>query len=205
MKKWIFLASIVGVIWLGYYAVVAKHRPDPMVERQQAPVVKVESEKGLGTGFMVAPDLIATAYHVVNAPGNIVITFRGGGTVSAHVMYFSDAHDLALLMIEPVADMPLATLDCRHPEAGEVVSTVGFPGRLPYVITYGKVASADPYEDGTFVLNLMVVNGNSGGPVYDKDGEVIGLIDGSLYLAGSPESLATMVSSEDICNAMPAP
>ncbi len=143
--------------------------------------------QGLGSGFVVDPDgLIVTNHHVVEGADSVTVRFAGLGDFTAEVVGSDEQTDIALLAIEPDAPLPTLTLgnsDLVRP--GEDVFAVGNPFGLGGTVTKGIVSAtqrdiqAGPYVD--FIQTDAAINrGNSGGPLFNMAGEVIG-VNSAIY------------------------
>lgn len=138
---------------------------------------------GYGTCFAVSPDgLILTSHHVVSNAKRITIYFDGLAKQTATIEGSSQATDLVVLKVTeaPTAYLPLAPL--RSATVGEDVFTYGFPastilGKEPK-FTDGVISSLTGLRDeATFMqISVPIQPGNSGGPVVNDAGEVVGIV-----------------------------
>ena len=136
-----------------------------------------------GTGFFVAPRFVLTNHHVIKDCGNnpIQVSYPSGHPQSATIFGQDETNDLALLQTE-LTDNGIASLRFA-PRLGEPVATYGFPlaGLLSSTgnFTLGNVTSLAGLNDDTRVLQTStpVQPGNSGGPLLDMSGSVIGVLE----------------------------
>jgi serine protease Do len=143
-----------------------------------------------GTGFVVAPDLIATNYHVVEGGSAWEIAFPTTGTKLRLALVVADkANDLALLRVidNPIQDLkPLAIVPSRGARLGEELYTVGFPlsGLLSggHKVATGVLSATAGIEDDPRLFQITVPTqpGNSGGPIFNSRGEVVGVLASTL-------------------------
>jgi len=136
-----------------------------------------------GTGFVLAKDgrrsLVVTNFHVVadrwNLGADDVLLTQGAREYDGEIVRVEPAADLAL--IEVLADLPALTPASELPAIGDPVMVVGSGASLEGTITTGVLSSLDRELDGqTYLQFSAVVNpGNSGGPVLDAAGNVIGV------------------------------
>jgi S1-C subfamily serine protease len=151
-------------------------------------IVRIENTtcdgEDVGTGFLVAPRLVATVEHVID--GGVQITLKQNGKVVAHgtVIGLDSARDLALVRTDKPVLGYRFKLAARAPRLGEDVAAIGFPLALPLTVTRGSVSGMDRTIpiDGLKRRNLVqtdaAVNpGNSGGPLITDSGTVVGLVD----------------------------
>jgi serine protease Do len=134
-----------------------------------------------GSGFFISPDGYAvTNYHVVERGQNIEIQTDDGKTYAAKVVGTDPKTDLALLKVDGRTDFPYVRFADKQPRIGDWVIAVGNPFGLGGTVTAGIVSArgrdigAGPYDD--FIqIDAPVNKGNSGGPTFDVDGNVIGV------------------------------
>lgn len=152
-----------------------------------------QNVKSIGTGFFISPDgLLATNYHVVENSNKLVIEMlRDGVSASyiAKVVQVDKANDLAVIKIDDPSFTPLAKLPYRIKssglaEVGSSVFTLGFPFALMGMgkevkFSDGKVSSKTGYNQdiNSYQTTVPVQPGNSGGPLFDQNGQLIGIIN----------------------------
>jgi S1-C subfamily serine protease len=135
---------------------------------------------GLGSGFALADGLIVTNRHVVGQPRQVGIATWDGRSFEADVEGIALDADLAILRV-PGADLPVARLRTDPIVVGELVAAIGYPGGGPATITTGTVVgrrtSTFAGEDSlVIVTDAAVRQGNSGGPLVDAEGRVVGVV-----------------------------
>lgn len=136
-------------------------------------------ELGLGTGFAIAPDgLIATAWHVIGDGRQIRIELQDGRKLPVTEVFASSSQlDLAILRVESLnlPTLPLA-LEDRTPQGREIVA-LGHPEGFRNAIVSGVISGYQEI-DGIEMLQLAmsIERGNSGGPVLDRQGRVVGIV-----------------------------
>jgi serine protease Do len=136
---------------------------------------------GQGSGFFISADGYAvTNNHVVDKADTVEITTDDGKTYTAKVIGTDPRTDLALIKVEGRSDFPHVKLAGAAPRIGDWVLAVGNPFGLGGTVTAGIVSArgrdigAGPYDD--FIqIDAPVNKGNSGGPTFDVDGNVIGV------------------------------
>lgn len=157
----------------------AVRRLEDVVGAVTESVVTVRTSDGLGSGFAVRPDLVATSGHVVGDHGGVDLVDRRGGRWRGTVTARSVEADLALVRLEPDAP-PFPVLPLRAAatlKAGEEVVAVGSPLGLDHTVTRGIVSGLRRMGSVTIVQTDAALNpGNSGGPLVDTTGRVVGVV-----------------------------
>jgi len=144
-------------------------------------------EEGLGTGVVInAQGSIITARHVVAGARAISVTFADGTKLDASVTAEDASHDTAVLApasLPPVI-VPAVIGNSRGINIGDEAYAVGHPLGLAFSMSAGVISGLDrsiPISDGTKLSGLIqfdtAVNpGNSGGPLLNRDGQVVGIV-----------------------------
>lgn len=138
-----------------------------------------EGTDGIGSGFIVSEDgLIATNLHVIGEARRLQIEMHDGKTYDVTAVQASDSHhDLAMLKIDAKGLKPLTLGDSSKVHQGDPIVAMGAPEGLGFSIVQG-VLSATRDVDGLEMLQVAVPieKGNSGGPLLDMQGNVLGLL-----------------------------
>jgi len=147
-----------------------------MPERAPQPVT------GVGSGFLVdSSGYVVTNNHVIDGAQNIEIKLNDGRTFPAKIVGTDPKTDLGLLKIESDAALPFVSFgDSDQMRVGDWVLAVGNPFGLGGTVTVGIISARNrdinsgPYDD--FLQTDAAINrGNSGGPMFNLEGEVIGV------------------------------
>lgn len=134
-----------------------------------------------GSGFFISADgFIVTNNHVVDGATNLQIVMDDGTRLDARLVGTDPRTDLALLKAERQQPFPFVRFGQAQPRVGDWVIAIGNPFGLGGTVTAGIVSArgreigAGPYDD--FIqIDAPVNRGNSGGPTFDVDGNVIGI------------------------------
>jgi serine protease Do len=191
------LAAVVAVAALTIRPSLA-----PRVPRMTAPVVNVRASKlhggtslpfvgryvprrisqALGSGVIVdGSGLILTNHHLIDGADQVTVALADGKSFKASVVGEDPDIDIALLRIEPSARLPAAPLgDSSRLRVGDFVVAVGNPFGLEHTVTSGIVsANARVLHEGPHApliqTDASINPGNSGGPLYDLDGNIVGI------------------------------
>ena len=138
--------------------------------------------RGVGSGFIISPDgSILTNHHVIDGAERILVTLSDGRAIRARVVGTDPDTDIALLKIDGQSQLPVARMgDSANLRMGEWVCAIGNPLGYEHSVTVGVVsylgrklfdASLDDYIQTDAAINF----GNSGGPLINMSGEVIGI------------------------------
>ena len=152
------------------------------VYREAHPAVfRVEVAEGpRGTGFFVGKDEALTAYHVVAGKREVVLYTAAGTRLKARVVGFSEPRDLAYLKAEGEGPRALPLGPPTPPRPGEAVLHIGNGRGEVLAPRYGRVlrleASPSPFlPQGLVETSLPLAPGDSGGPVLNREGRVLGV------------------------------
>jgi S1-C subfamily serine protease len=182
---------------------------DPDVLRAGRSVVRVLGTAcGLGvegSGWIAKPGVVVTNAHVVAGENDTTVTTQGGASLDAVPVRYEPRNDLALLRVD--AELPTLPI-APDPRRGEGGAVLGYPENGPFAITPARlgdtrtVLSEDSYGRGPIrrriaFLRADVRSGNSGGPLVDSRGRVLGTVFAATT-TGSPGGFSipgTVVSS----------
>jgi len=158
-----------------------------------------------GSGVLVTADgKVMTAAHVVNAMDEITVEAVGGQQVIARVVASEPGADLSLLQLDRVpAEMkPSPMADSRTVRVGDQVMIIGAPYGLSHSMSVGWISARWPpntvYKSmplAEFFQTTATINtGNSGGPMFNMAGEVIGIVSHNISKSGGSEGLGFVVT-----------
>jgi len=164
---------------------------EELVQRVLPAVVEITTAGGSGSGFFVTSDgILVTNAHVVENETSVSVVMATGKLLQSMNIYVDQDRDLALVKV-PVEGNAFLKLSLATPSLGSDVIAIGTPGApiaglLPNTVTKGIVsgvrrfpdsAIADlPKLDGVWIqTDAMINHGNSGGPLLNRSGEVVGI------------------------------
>ncbi len=152
-------------------------------------VLRVRTPTGLGSGFLIHPDgYVVTNHHVINGEHEIALTLFENGPNELRPILFNQirivalsAHlDLALLKIENLGTRKLPTLPLGRSEVleqGDEIFSIGSPLGFDRTVSQGIISHKNRQVNGQLYLQstTQINPGNSGGPLFNLQGEVIGV------------------------------
>lgn len=152
------------------------------------------SQAAAGSGFVITSDgYILTNYHVIEGASSIKVAFVDGTTYDAKLVGGEQENDIAVLKIEATGLKPVIIGDSDNIKVGEQVVAIGNPlGELTFSMTQGIVSAKDRTiaMQNNEVMNMIqtdtaINSGNSGGPLFDMYGQVIGITSAKLSNSGA--------------------
>lgn len=206
----LFVAGLVCGLVAVAVALVAAGQPGALdaraVYERAAPSVGVvravaDGRAGVGTAFVVDREgWLLTAAHVARRAQRLEVVLPGREPLPARLVGYDARRDVAVLRVTPPAPLPALEIAIDAPRVGDPVVVIGTPRGRPGVMSTGVVAAVPVSlpgmaRDVLVRLTARVAPGNSGGPVLNAAGGVVGLVIARTSEGGSPAtdagSLAT--------------
>ena len=209
----------VFVVVLAWFPVGVQAQDAEELFRKVSPSVVVVRAKGravdgtrglvtfseIGSGVLISTDgKVMTAAHVVHAMDEIVVEVLGGETVPARVVASEPAADLSLIQLAhiPKGAQPARLGDSDKVHVGQQVLVIGAPYGLSHSFSAGWISAkwlpntayrAMPLAE-FFQTTATINSGNSGGPMFNMAGEVIGVVSHNISKSGGSEGLGFVVT-----------
>ena len=213
------LLGVLAAVVFGWFAGGAEAQDAEELFRKVSPSVVVVRAKGravdnarglvvfteIGSGVLISADgKVMTAAHVVHDMDEILVEFLGGEAVPARVVASEPAADLGLLRLTqiPKGAQPARLGDSDKVRVGQQVVVIGAPYGLSHSISGGWISArwlpntayrAMPLAE-FFQTTATINSGNSGGPMFNMAGEVIGLVSHNISKGGGSEGLGFVVT-----------
>lgn len=183
--------------------VVVRTREREVAARGQGQTVNVS---GVGSGVLISVDgKVMTAAHLVHTADEITVEFLDGEVMEARVIASEPEADAALLQLEhvPAGALGAKLGDSDKVEVGDQVFIVGAPYGIGHTLTAGHISARhkpntvySEFSLAEFLQTDAAINqGNSGGPMFNMAGEVIGIVSHIISKSGGFEGLGFVVTS----------
>ncbi len=160
-----------------------------------------QRSNALGSGFIVSPDgFIVTNNHVIESADEISVEFYHGGNLDAHIVGRDTRTDIALLKVDSKDPLPFVEFgDSDAAHVGDWVLAIGNPLGQGFSVSAGIVSARNRTLQGSyddFIQTDAAINrGNSGGPLFDMNGKVIGVNTAILSPNGGSIGIGFAMSS----------
>ena len=173
-------------------------KPEELYRKASPAIVLIvagnQAPRSLGSGFVINPQgLIVTDEHVISRYRQIYIKTADGVVYPATVVSRNAKLDLALVQIQPRVALPSLRLRTIPPQIGQRIYTIGNPLGMEKSISDGIVSRLE--DDGYVQYTAATNPGNSGGPLLNEEGEVIGVVRLSLAKISTGINFAIPASS----------
>jgi len=210
LKGGLRLAALGGLLMATLIGCAAS--PNTGVTPLHRSTVLIEHEQGHGSGLIVGPSRVLTAYHVVQGDGLAVRFFNGMANVGK-VVWKDIERDLAVIDVAIPQGHGRALLSCEEPEPGEHVIAIGHPIQSQWVLMGGYLPNSGLVAGRYVSLGFPVGLGTSGGPVFNDQGEVVGITLAILAERNSTEAaydefkdtgIGLMLPTSEFCHTLGA-
>jgi serine protease Do len=191
------IVSVVGTVWVASYMDSAREAQFKELSKNVTQIARTQKilEKDIaetkkkgkgfqgnysGTGFLISKSgYLITSYHVVKGADSVNIENEKFGTLRASVLYNDPANDVSILKIDTAVQSLPFTIEKDETNLAEGVYTLGFP-REDVVFGEGAISALSGYKQNpnSYQVSVPVNPGNSGGPLLNSKGDLVGMISG---------------------------
>lgn len=164
------------------------------------------SSMGLGSGVLIRDNYVITAAHVVANAKAIMVEFYGGEKIAAVPYRISKIADVAVIKLEKAPTEAREAVIGKSDETriGDEIFVIGAPMGLTYSLSTGIISGRhsekNPLDDSKalefFQTDAAINTGNSGGPMFNSKGEVIGIVSSILSRSGGFEGIGFAATSQ---------
>ena len=189
-----------------YPVVVSAETVDLYSSSWDKGVVVVLYGSKYGTGWWVNEHYVVTAAHVMDYSSNVEVSIlHGDYKAVGEVVYIDEIYDIAIIRVDnPPSQQYVFKLSLKSPSKGDTIFVIGYPYEIYRITKDLKIMSATPRvvqgiiawvypDENIFEFSAPTDAGNSGGPIVNENGEVVGLV--SFALKGEA---ATMYYASDV-------
>lgn len=178
------LPQTISIPAIDFIKTSARLSADETIQEYKEAVVVVETRDSRGTGFAVTADgTILTNHHVIEGEDSVTVGFPEDGLFEAEVTEVYPDIDLAVLQTDGEELPYLSLADRAEYKQGEHIYFIGNPLNFNGIANEGKMIGPEKlsdWEQEVLMIEAPVYRGNSGSPVINKQGEVIGVIFATL-------------------------
>jgi hypothetical protein len=155
------------------------------IEQAVQSSVTIKTSKGHASGFFISKNgYLITNYHVISDTSKLEIILNDGSKFIPKIVRFNKESDIALLKIEKDNIVPFKLTDIEQAGIGKEIYVIGTPSAedLSQTLTKGIISSVRKQANGSKIIqtDASISRGNSGGPLIDKEGRLLGIINTKL-------------------------
>lgn len=189
-----------------------KAAPAALIEKPFTTVrIDITKEKGdgHGSGVSLGHGVFLTAGHVTEDATSLTVKTRAGKSGTAEVLWSNHAYDVSIIYVEALKDEPGSPMACAATTIGEDITIVGNPLDTEFATSWGRISSLEKTGlenmDGKGLWRSLVTMdataapGVSGGPIFDNDGEIVGILVSGAVSDRGTFGYSYMVPSTAIC------
>jgi serine protease Do len=186
-----------------FFGTPGPRTPSPAPRGRRAPQAQEEEvQRGVGSGFIISADgYVLTNAHVVDGADEVLVTMTDRREFKAKVLGSDKRSDVALLKVDGASLPRLLVGDSGKIRVGEWVIAIGSPFNLDNTVTAG-IISAKARDTGDYLpliqSDVAVNPGNSGGPLINMRGEVIGINSQIATLSGGYNGISFAVPIDEV-------
>lgn len=163
---------------------------------------------GHGSGVSLGHGVFLTAAHVTEGATTLTVKTRAGKSGTAEILWLNHAYDVSIVYVEALKDEPGSPMSCSATAIGQEITIVGNPLNTEFATSWGHVSSLgktglENLDKGLWrelvTMDATAAPGVSGGPIFNKDGEIVGILVSGAVSDRGTFGYSYMVPSTAIC------
>ncbi|WP_025026923.1 S1 family peptidase [Caldalkalibacillus mannanilyticus] len=177
-----FLPTVINIPALQFLKTSNMLSKQEAIQEYKQAVVIVETNDSKGTGFNISPEgLIVTNHHVIQNHSSVIVRFPDGSAYRSEPIASHEEYDVAILQVQTETDeLPVLKLKEQYLFTdSEPIYFIGNPLSFSQIANEGTIVEQvhiSEQEKSVLIIDANVYRGNSGSPVIDHEGEVIGVV-----------------------------
>lgn len=177
MKPIKMLCSLITAAVLLFVSPFSVRAMEFDAEEAYESVFVIYSGNSVGSGFAVGTNCIVTNAHVISSTENIYVMSYGGQDYRGEILGMDESRDIAVLEVEGADFTYLPEAELSQMEIGDDVYAIGAPKAMAYTMTKGIISAKERrIGQNTYIqMDAAINEGNSGGPLLDRGGQVLGM------------------------------
>ncbi|MFK4060715.1 S1 family peptidase [Brucella anthropi] len=200
--KIVVAVTVAALLALAYW--------QPFAEEIRAEsVAKIFDDKGHGSAVYIGNGYFISASHVVGQAPVVNLLLTDGRQIKGDVLWSNTGYDIALIKSGPLRNVEASRLSCTVPAVGDPIYAKGNPSNMDFITVYGRIAGKERSAGlwkSVVITDIATVPGQSGGPVFDQHGRVIGITVGVMLAPSgftrSIVGIGYVVPGQAICGLM---
>ena len=177
MKRRKLLIGVLCAVILLFASTVSVFAMDFDAEEKYKSIFVVYSGNYVGSGFAVGTNTVVTNAHVIGNANDISLYTYQGDIYRASIYLIDNTLDIAILSVESAEFIPLEIGDVDSLKIGDDIYAIGAPKSMNYTLTKGVISNKDRviYGQSYIQIDAAINSGNSGGPLLNASGQVVGV------------------------------
>lgn len=172
-------------------------------------MAKIFDDKGHGSAVYIGNGYFVSAAHVVGQEPVVNLLLTDGRQIKGDVLWANTGYDIALIKTGPLRNIEASRLSCTIPSVGDPIYAKGNPSNVDFITVFGRIAGKERSAGlwkSVVITDIATVPGQSGGPVFDQYGRMIGITVGVMLAPSgftrSIVGIGYVVPGQAICGLM---
>ncbi|MDW7656520.1 MAG: S1C family serine protease [Bacillota bacterium] len=170
---------------------------DATVRTWTESVVAISADERRGTGFVISPgQIVVTNQHIIEDADSVTVSFGAGKSETAISWDFNEEIDLVLIAVSEACNNGLVLETGKPPEPGDILTMIGNPlgfFRIVSQVEFIGIAHTGGWNEPLFAIRGAVYRGNSGSPIINAEGKVVGVLFATVASSTQEEGIIGLV------------